>query len=141
MHAKGEPIEQAKRKALGILEQFGLGDLSGRRPNQLSGGQRQRVAIARALAMEPELILLDEVTSNLDPELVADVLSMLRRLSRAGLTMVLVTHHIEFAREIADEVVVLDEGAIVEQGHADEVLASPKHPRTKRFLEALCAAR
>ena len=116
------------------LAKVGLGELADRYPDQLSGGQQQRVAIARALAMEPALILFDEPTSALDPETVGDVLGAMHQLAREGMTMVIVTHEIEFARDVADTVVFMDGGVVVEQGPAAEVVASPKHERTQTFL-------
>jgi len=120
-----------------LLEQVGLGGREGAYPRQLSGGQQQRVAIARALAMRPQLMLFDEPTSALDPELVGDVLAVMRDLAASGMTMVVVTHEIAFAREVADAVVFLDEGRIVESGPPDEVLAAPTHERTRAFLTAV----
>jgi polar amino acid transport system ATP-binding protein len=124
----------AKAKALELLDRVGLADHANHYPAQLSGGQQQRVAIARALAMEPELMLFDEPTSALDPELVGEVLDVLRDLARAGTTMIVVTHEIGFAREAADTVVFVDEGRIVEQGPPSQVLDHPQHERTRAFL-------
>jgi polar amino acid transport system ATP-binding protein len=117
-----------------LLERVGLADKADAYPSQLSGGQQQRVAIARALAMDPKLMLFDEPTSALDPELVGDVLEVMRSLAADGMTMIVVTHEMGFAREVADEVVFMDGGVVVEQGGADEVIGSPKEPRTKAFL-------
>ena len=124
----------AVARARALLEQVGLADKAEFYPAQLSGGQQQRVAIARALAMDPKLILFDEATSALDPELVGDVLDAMKQLARAGMTMVVVTHEMGFAREAADRVVFMDEGLVVEQGPPEEVLTNPQHERTKLFL-------
>jgi polar amino acid transport system ATP-binding protein len=112
----------------------GLKDLADRRPAQLSGGQQQRVAIARALTMQPSLMLFDEPTSALDPETVGEVLSIMRDLARAGMTMLVVTHEMGFAREVADRVVFLDKGLVVEEGPAQQVIGAPTQPRTQDFL-------
>jgi polar amino acid transport system ATP-binding protein len=128
------PKAAARERALELLAQVGLSDKADAYPRHLSGGQQQRVAIARALALDPQLILFDEPTSALDPELVGEVLAVIRRLAETGRTLVVVTHEIGFAREVADHVVFLDEGAIVEQGAPDEVLVNPKHARTRDFL-------
>ncbi|MEK8027553.1 amino acid ABC transporter ATP-binding protein [Pseudaquabacterium rugosum] len=130
----GVPREQARRQGLALLERVGLRDKADAFPAQLSGGQQQRVAIARALAIEPELILFDEPTSALDPELVGEVLATMRALADQGLTMIVVTHEIGFAREAADRVVFMDGGVVVESGPPDEVLGRPRHPRTQAFL-------
>jgi len=131
---KGVSREQARAKASELLARVGLADKLDSYPAQLSGGQQQRVAIARALAMEPKLMLFDEPTSALDPELVGDVLEVMRQLARDGMTMVVVTHEIGFAREVADTVVFMDGGVVVESGAPDVVLGSPKHERTRAFL-------
>jgi polar amino acid transport system ATP-binding protein len=117
-----------------LLERVGLGDKVDSYPNQLSGGQQQRVAIARALAMDPKLMLFDEPTSALDPELVGDVLDVIRSLATDGMTMIVVTHEMGFAREVADTVVFMDEGVVVERGEPDVVLTTPEHERTRAFL-------
>jgi polar amino acid transport system ATP-binding protein len=124
----------ARDEARELLGQVGLADKAAEHPARLSGGQQQRVAIARALAMRPEAMLFDEVTSALDPELVKDVLGVMRQLAEAGMTMVVVTHEMGFAREVGDRVVFMDGGAIVEQGDPAEVLSAPKAERTRRFL-------
>ncbi len=124
----------AKSKAEDLLTRVGLADKLNEYPDRLSGGQQQRVAIARALAMDPHVMLFDEVTSALDPELVKEVLDVMRELADEGMTMVVVTHEIGFAREVADEVVFMDEGVIVEQGRPADVLDNPREERTKRFL-------
>jgi polar amino acid transport system ATP-binding protein len=134
VQVKGVPKRQAVERAHELLERVGLGDRGGSYPSQLSGGQQQRVAIARALAMEPKLMLFDEPTSALDPELVGDVLDVMRELAAAGMTMVVVTHEIGFAREVGDTVVFMDEGVAVESGAPAEVFANPRHQRTKAFL-------
>ncbi len=124
----------ARERGMALLEQVGLADKARAYPNQLSGGQQQRVAIARALAMEPKLMLFDEPTSALDPELVGDVLEVMRALAEQGMTMVVVTHEMGFAREVGDSLVFMDEGVVVEKGHPREVLSTPKHERTQAFL-------
>jgi len=126
--------EEAVQKARTLLDRVGLADKIDAYPAQLSGGQQQRVAIARALAMEPKLMLFDEPTSALDPELVGDVLDAMRQLAREGMTMVVVTHEIGFAREAGDTLVFMDEGVVVESGDPREVLSNPKHERTQAFL-------
>ena len=126
--------EEAKRIALANLERVGLEAKAGQRPTQLSGGQQQRVAIARALSMDPDLMLFDEPTSALDPETVGDVLAIMRQLADDGMTMLVVTHEMSFARDVADRVVFMDGGVVVEQGPAREVIGSPQHERTRTFL-------
>lgn len=123
--------------ARNLLTRFGLGDHMDKFPDQLSGGQQQRVAIARALAMEPEIMLFDEITSALDPELVAEVLDVLRQIRAEGRAMILATHEMGFARELADRVCFLDGGQIVEQGPPEQVLERPTHPRTQAFLKSV----
>ncbi len=134
VHVKGTPREEAAQLGREQLGRVGLSDKVDAYPAQLSGGQQQRVAIARALAMQPKLMLFDEPTSALDPELVGEVLDAMRLLAREGMTMVVVTHEIGFAREVGDTLVFIDEGVVVEQGKPREVLTSPKHERTKTFL-------
>jgi polar amino acid transport system ATP-binding protein len=134
--SKGEAEEQATA----LLGRFGLADKRGDYPDRLSGGQQQRVAIVRALAMRPELMLLDEVTSALDPELVAEVLNVIRELAEGGMTMLIATHEMSFARDIANRVCFLDAGRILEQGPPDEIFARPKQQRTQQFLERIIAA-
>lgn len=131
---KGVSKKDAIAAAEGLLERVGLSDRMKMYPSQLSGGQQQRVAIARALAMEPKLMLFDEPTSALDPELVGDVLDVMKELAQSGMTMVVVTHEMGFAREVGDSLVFMDGGYIVEAGDPREVLANPKHERTKAFL-------
>ena len=132
--------EQADDQATALLERFGLADKRDEYPDRLSGGQQQRVAIVRALAMQPELMLLDEVTSALDPELVAEVLNVIRELAEGGMTMLIATHEMSFARDIASRVCFLDGGLIVEEGPPSEILARPRQPRTQQFLERIIEA-
>jgi polar amino acid transport system ATP-binding protein len=134
IHVKRESRATAEARARRLLERVGLADKVDAYPKQLSGGQQQRVAIARALAMEPKLMLFDEPTSALDPELVGDVLDAMRGLAEDGMTMVVVTHEMGFAREVGDSLVFMDAGFIVEAGHPREVLSNPQHERTKAFL-------
>jgi polar amino acid transport system ATP-binding protein len=130
----GQPRAEARAKATALLERVGLGDKLDEYPERLSGGQQQRVAIARALAMDPHVMLFDEVTSALDPELVKEVLDVMRELAAEGMTMIVVTHEIGFARDVGNRIVFMDEGKIVEQGTPAQVLDSPREDRTKRFL-------
>jgi len=134
VHVKHVAREQARRRGAELLARVGLSDKLHSYPAQLSGGQQQRVAIARALAMEPKLMLFDEPTSALDPELVGDVLEAMRQLAAEGMTMLVVTHEIGFAREVADRVVFMDGGLVVEQGEPSQVLERPRHERTRAFL-------
>ncbi|WP_172294461.1 amino acid ABC transporter ATP-binding protein [Pseudoruegeria sp. HB172150] len=134
VQVKGLRRMEANAKAQALLDRVGLHGLGGRYPSQLSGGQQQRVAIARALAMEPEVMLFDEPTSALDPELVGEVLDVIKDLVASGMTMMLVTHEIAFAREVADHLIFMDQGAVVEAGKPREVLANPQNPRTQAFL-------
>jgi polar amino acid transport system ATP-binding protein len=134
------PRSQAEREALELLGRFGLADKRDEYPDRLSGGQQQRVAIVRALAMRPELMLLDEVTSALDPELVAEVLAVIRELAESGMTMLIATHEMSFARDIANRVCFLDAGVILEDGPPGEIFTTPRHPRTSQFLERIIAA-
>jgi polar amino acid transport system ATP-binding protein len=131
---------EAQRDAITLLERFGLGDKALAHPDQLSGGQQQRVAIVRALAMQPDLLLLDEVTSALDPELVAEVLEVIRGLAAGGMTMVLATHEMGFARDIANRVCFLDGGRILEQGPPAQIFAEPREARTRQFLNRIIEA-
>ncbi|MFE0010366.1 amino acid ABC transporter ATP-binding protein [Streptomyces erythrochromogenes] len=131
---KGESKAVARERAVRLLDRVGLGEKGGNYPSQLSGGQQQRVAIARALAMEPKLMLFDEPTSALDPELVGDVLDVMRDLAESGMTMIVVTHEMGFARAVGDNLVFMDGGVVVESGHPREVLGNPQHERTKAFL-------
>jgi ABC-type polar amino acid transport system ATPase subunit len=130
----GKSRDECDSKAKALLERVGLGDKFGQYPERLSGGQQQRVAIARALAMEPHVMLFDEVTSALDPELVKEVLDTMRELAQEGMTMLVVTHELGFAREVGDQVVFMDGGVIVEQGKPADVLDNPREERTKKFL-------
>ncbi len=134
IQVKGVPKSKARAHALELLTRVGLAERADYYPAHLSGGQQQRVAIARALAMEPKLMLFDEPTSALDPELVGEVLDVMKGLAESGMTMVVVTHEMGFAREVADTLVFMDEGVVVERGDPVEVLANPQHPRTRAFL-------
>ncbi|ALS02955.1 glutamine ABC transporter ATP-binding protein [Enterococcus silesiacus] len=131
---KKETAEAAKEKALALLEQVGLQDKATSYPSSLSGGQQQRVAIARALAMNPDVMLFDEPTSALDPEMVGEVLAVMKALAVEGMTMVVVTHEMGFAREVADRVIFMDAGIIQEEGTPEEIFGQPKNPRTQDFL-------
>lgn len=133
------PVKEARVEARKILERVGLGDKIDAYPGQLSGGQRQRVAIARAVAMKPLFLLFDEPTSALDPELVGEVLKVMSDLARDGMTMLVVTHEIQFAREVADQVVFMADGSIVEQGPVEQVLGTPREARTRQFLQRVLA--
>ncbi|KDQ71193.1 MULTISPECIES: amino acid ABC transporter ATP-binding protein [Streptomyces] len=137
IRVRGIPREEALERARNLLERVGLGEFTEARPSTLSGGQQQRVSIARAMAMEPEVLLFDEPTSALDPEMVGEVLEIIRELATTGATMILVTHEMQFARDAATRVVVMDAGKILEAGTPDQVFDAPSHPRTKRFLQAL----
>ncbi|GLY36252.1 arginine ABC transporter ATP-binding protein [Amycolatopsis sp. NBRC 101858] len=134
IQVRREPKSQVRERALELLDRVGLGDKAKNYPAQLSGGQQQRVAIARALAMKPKLMLFDEPTSALDPELVGDVLGVMKQLAKDGMTMVVVTHEMQFAREVADKVLFMDGGVVVEEGPPDQVIGSPREERTKSFL-------
>lgn len=137
VHVKSQPLATAKKRAMELLEQVGLAHKADAYPVQLSGGQQQRVAIARAVAMQPKLMLFDEPTSALDPELVGEVLQVMRSLAREGMTMLVVTHEIGFAREVADQVAFMDGGVIVEHGTPQQVIDNPQHNRTREFLSNL----
>ena len=134
---QGRKLAEAITEAMELLDRVGLAEKAGHYPAQLSGGQQQRVAIARALAMRPMLMLFDEPTSALDPELVGEVLAVMRELARSGMTMIVVTHELGFAREVADQAAFMDAGSIVEAGTPSEVLGAPRLPRTKAFLSAV----
>jgi polar amino acid transport system ATP-binding protein len=136
----GEKRAEAEGAARTLLERFGLADKAGEYPDRLSGGQQQRVAIVRALALKPDLLLLDEVTSALDPEMVGEVLDIIRELKGIGMTMLLATHQMAFARQISDRVAFLDAGSIVEMGPPDRLLRSPEQPRTRQFLQRVLTA-
>ena len=137
VYVQRKPLSQARKEALQLLDKVGLADKADLYPYQLSGGQQQRVGIARALAIQPDLMLFDEPTSALDPELVQDVLDTMRALAAEGWTMVVVTHEIKFALDVADVVIVMDEGRIAEQGSPQQLFDSPQHARTKAFLQRL----
>jgi polar amino acid transport system ATP-binding protein len=140
IHALGKSRTEAEAEALALLERFGLAGRRGEYPDRLSGGQQQRVAIVRALAMRPELMLLDEVTSALDPELVAEVLNVIRELADGGMTMLIATHEMSFARDIANRVCFLDAGLILEEGPPARIFESPENPRTQQFLQRIIQA-
>ncbi|MEK4340832.1 amino acid ABC transporter ATP-binding protein [Brevibacillus sp. FSL L8-0710] len=131
------PKEEAKQKSLDVLEKVGLSDKIHHYPSQLSGGQQQRVGIARALALNPEVILFDEPTSALDPELVGEVLAVIKKIAREGVTMIVVTHEMGFAREVANHIVFMDGGVIVEEGPPDKIFSNPKEERTKQFVRRI----
>ena len=131
---------QARETARELLERIGLADKADEFPDRLSGGQQQRVAIARALAMEPKLMLLDEITSALDPQLVAEVLALVRELAQTGMTMILATHEMSFAREVADKICFLDAGVICEEASPEEIFTNPREPRTREFLARVIEA-
>jgi polar amino acid transport system ATP-binding protein len=137
VNVRGLSRDEAEAKARGLLEDVGLSEKIFAYPTQLSGGQQQRVAIARALAMEPEVMLFDEVTSALDPELVGEVLRAMRDLASKGMTMVVVTHEMNFAREVADRVLMMDDGVFIEEGPPEEFFTQPTNPRTQAFLQAV----
>lgn len=139
LKVKGLTKKEADKQAVKLLERVGLSDKMNVRPSQLSGGQMQRVAIARALAMEPRIMLFDEPTSALDPELVGEVLEVIADLARTGMTMMIITHEMLFAKEVSDKVVFMDEGNIIELGTPDEVLTHPSQERTKTFLRRMLA--
>jgi polar amino acid transport system ATP-binding protein len=136
----GRSRAEAEQRALELLDRFGVGDKAAEYPDRLSGGQQQRVAIVRALAMDPRLMLLDEVTSALDPELVGEVLEVIRELAVGGMTMVIATHEMAFAREIASRVCFLDSGVILEQGTPEQIFGAPREQRTQQFLQRIIAA-
>jgi polar amino acid transport system ATP-binding protein len=135
------PRVEAEARAHDLLNKVGLADKVNAKPAQLSGGQQQRVAIARALAMQPEIMLFDEVTSALDPELVAGVLAVMRKLAEEGMTMIVVTHEMEFARQVGDRVLMIENGVIIEEGTPNELLRNPRHASTQRFLSSLLKER
>ncbi len=140
VRTRGMKKDAARAKALELLERFGLADKASSYPDQLSGGQQQRVAIVRALAVEPEVLLLDEITSSLDPELVGEVLDVVRELKNAGMTIVLATHEMGFARDTSDLVCVLDGGVIIEQGPPSQVFTAPQSERARAFLQRIIAS-
>ncbi|MED3561373.1 amino acid ABC transporter ATP-binding protein [Bacillus xiapuensis] len=134
---KGENKDSARKRAVSLLEKVGLADKVDYYPAQLSGGQQQRVGIARALAMEPEVMLFDEPTSALDPELVGEVLKVMKDLAQEGMTMIVVTHEMRFAREVADEVIFMDQGVVVERNRPEVIFSNPKEERTRKFLNMI----
>ena len=134
---RGTPVAQARAEALSLLERFGLAAHAEKHPSQLSGGQQQRVAICRALAMQPRIMLFDEPTASLDPELVGEVLIVMKKLADEGLTMVVVTHEMGFAREVADRVLFIDDGVIAEEGAPSHIFGNPRNERTRRFLSRI----
>ena len=138
--ARGLSREEAEGRARLLLRRIGLEEKANEYPDRLSGGQQQRVAIVRALAMEPKLMLLDEITSALDPQLVAEVLNLVRELASSGMTMIIATHEMQFAREVSDTICFLDGGVIREQGPPDQIFSEPKEPRTREFLARVLAA-
>jgi ABC-type polar amino acid transport system ATPase subunit len=140
IYVRGIPRAEAEQRGVALLEKVGLGHKTRSYPSQLSGGEQQRVGIARALAMEPKVILFDEPTSSLDPELVGDVLDVMRQLSEEGMTMIIVTHQMEFAREVADRVIVMDGGMIIDDDDPERLFSSPKNERTKAFLARILRA-
>jgi len=137
IRTRGVDTGAAKARALDLLTKVGIAEQANKYPAQLSGGQQQRVAIARALAMEPKALLFDEPTSALDPEMVGEVLEVIKSLAQSGVTMIVVTHEMGFARQVADRVIFMDDGQIVEQGKPGEVFDSPKEQRTRNFLKAV----
>ena len=137
--ARGQSRDDAEMRARGLLQRIGLEEKADEFPDRLSGGQQQRVAIVRALAMDPKLMLLDEITSALDPQLVSDVLNLVRELADTGMTMILATHEMGFAREVADKVCFLDGGSILEEGTPDQIFSEPREPRTREFLSRVLA--
>lgn len=137
IYVKGVPASEARQEGKEILAKVGLSDKAGSYPSQLSGGQQQRVAIARALAMKPKAILFDEPTSALDPELVGEVLNVMRQLASEGMTMVVVTHEMQFAKEVCDRIIFIDGGRILEEGPSRQFLEHPTHPRAKEFLRRI----
>ena len=140
IHVQGRPRAEAIAAAEALLDKVGIAEKRNHYPAHLSGGQQQRVAIARALAMQPDILLLDEVTSALDPELVAEVLSVIRGLAAGGMTMVIATHEMGFARDIANRVCFLDQGRILEQGPPQQIFAEPREQRTRQFLNRIIEA-
>ena len=134
VHLLKQSKEEAEAKAMNLLQRVGLADRADAYPSQLSGGQKQRIAIVRALAMEPEVMLFDEPTSALDPEMVGEVLEVMKELAKAGMTMVCVTHEMGFAKEVANRVVFMADGKILEEGTPEEIFSAPKHPRLQDFL-------
>jgi ABC-type polar amino acid transport system ATPase subunit len=137
VYVRGDPMEAARKRGMAELRRVGIAEKANNYPHQLSGGQQQRVAIARALAMDPKIMLFDEATSALDPELVGEVLRVMRQLAAEGMTMVVVTHEMGFARDVADRVVFMADGAIVEEGTPQQIFSAPSAPRTRQFLQTI----
>lgn len=137
IHVLGMPPESSRQRAMELLDNVGLSDKADIRPRKLSGGQQQRVAIARALAMNPRIMIFDEPTSALDPELVGEVLDVMTRLARSGMTMIVITHEMGFARDVSDRTIFMDEGVIIERAAPAELFSDPKHARTKQFLQRM----
>lgn len=137
IHVLKRSVEEANKVSLGLLEQVGLSEKKNHFPNQLSGGQKQRIAIARALSMHPEVMLFDEPTSALDPEMIGEVLSVMKNLAQSGMTMIVVTHEMGFAKAFADEIIVMDKGKIIEQGSPEIIFNQPKEIRTSTFLKSV----
>jgi polar amino acid transport system ATP-binding protein len=137
VHVRREPREDARRKGEALLAKVGLSDKIDAYPQELSGGQQQRVAIARSLAMQPKAMLFDEVTSALDPELIGDVLRVMKQLAAEGMTMIVVTHEMGFARDVADRVVFMADGLVVEEGSPEQIFTTPRHERTRQFLQSV----
>ncbi|MCI2265848.1 amino acid ABC transporter ATP-binding protein [Sediminivirga luteola] len=137
MRVLGRSRKEAEDRAMAQLERVGLADKAGSYPGQCSGGQQQRIAIARALAMDPDLMLFDEPTSGLDPEIGAEILTVMRELAADKMTMLVVTHEMEFARHVSNQIVVMVDGAVIEQGEPDKIMSDPEHQRTKQFLSAV----
>jgi len=137
VHVRREPVEAARKRGMAELRRVGIAEKANQYPHRLSGGQQQRVAIARALAMDPKVMLFDEATSALDPELIGEVLRVMRQLATEGMTMVVVTHEMGFARDVADRVVFMADGAIVEEGHPQQIFSAPRADRTRQFLQTI----
>lgn len=137
MHVLKRSAQQAKEVSLGLLEQVGLTEKANHYPNQLSGGQKQRIAIARSLSMHPEVMLFDEPTSALDPEMIGEVLSVMKNLAQSGMTMIVVTHEMGFAKAFADEIIVMDKGKVIEQGTPEVIFNQPREQRTASFLKSV----
>ena len=137
VHVRGEPADQARQRALALLRKVGISEKADAYPHELSGGQQQRVAIARALAMNPKLMLFDEATSALDPELVGEVLRVMRQLAAEGMTMIVVTHEMDFARDVADHVIFMADAVIVEEGGPKQIFSAPSNARTRQFLQTI----
>jgi polar amino acid transport system ATP-binding protein len=137
VQVRRESLEQARQRALALLRKVGISEKAEMYPHELSGGQQQRVAIARALAMDPKLMLFDEATSALDPELVGEVLRVMRQLAAEGMTMIVVTHEMDFARDVADRVIFMADAVVVEEGYPKQIFSAPSNPRTRQFLQTI----